>query len=129
MGTMASYRLERDLLGAHVVYPGHPVVLALLVTHVFPSLASAVAPTEHGWSAALGSNDVVGGGDMVTSAMGLLTSVANGTRTVEEAITWAEALWSDSQEGGHVNRVAPGQEQAEIAKPLLRERLSVWPLN
>ena len=129
MGTMASYRLERDLLGGHAIYPGHPVVLALLVTHIFPSLAAAATPTEHGWSAALGSNEITGAGDMVSSAMRLLHGVASRTTTIEEAIAWSNKQWRESAAGGHPDRVERGQEQVDRAMPLLQSRLETWPLK
>jgi hypothetical protein len=105
------------------------VVLALLVTHVFPTLSSAVAPTEQGWSAALGSNDIAGAGDMVSSAIRLPDSIASGTKTIDEAITWGDTLRGDRRAGGHADRVEPGQEQAERVKPRLRDRLAIWPLD
>ena len=128
MGSSASWQRERELLGASAVYPGHPVTLALLITHAYPDLASADAVTEHGWAAAVGSSEIPGGGGEVNVALALLRKVAAGL-PVEEAIAWGDERWTASAAGGHHDRVAPGQAQADAAKALLIERLATWPLT
>lgn len=129
MGSMRGWELEQRLLGDHSVYPGHPLVIALLVSHLYEDLSSAMEPTEFGWPAAVGSNDVPGGGGEVRAGLDVLVSIATGERTVDEAIQWGDARWQESKAGGHVNKVVPGQEQADRIKPLLRDRLETWPLN
>ena len=129
MGTQRGYETEKRLLGRTTIYPGHPVVMALLITHLFDDLASAATPTEHGWSAAVGSSDIPGGGGEVASGLNLLIKVAAGECSLDEAIAWGDERWALSKAGGHADRVEPGQCQAELAKPLLRTRLQTWPMS
>jgi hypothetical protein len=117
------HALEREVLGSPLVYPGHPVAVALMITHVFPDLAAASAPTEHGFPEALGSLMVGGAGGAVSSGLHLLHLVDRGLDldTFEDRL---DEGWS--HEAHAPDRMASGSAQGRLAFAALKERLPAW---
>lgn len=127
-------RTHHDIIGEHAVYPGHPIVLAYIITHVFETYEAATAPSidrwtgqPFGWCEAVGSSTVPGAGGNVHAAVDLLAAVHKG-KTLDEAFAQADRMWRHCDDMGEKrpDRFYEGQAQADRIKPLLRERLSVW---
>lgn len=121
--------LELEILGGAAVYPGHPVTIALLITHAFPSLAAANHVTEEqpgiAYCDALTSPEIPGAGGCVHMALDLLRFLRTAP---EQAIAWADRAWAecDDQRERYPDRWREGQEQAERCKPLLAARADWW---
>lgn len=125
MGSERSWKLERELLGGPVVYPGHPLVIAFLITHVFESLADAtfVDPTQTcAYSAALTSSAIPGGGGEVYQALDLLRLIQKGV-TPTDAVAYIRERWNG---GGHAKAIEPGQQQADQITEAFIERVQEW---
>lgn len=121
-------RDERSFLnGEFSVYPGHPVVLAYIITRVFSSYEEAVKPKEN-IPAAVGSIDIPGSGGCVYSAVDLLTYLKKKTLSIDEAISWADRVWEncDNQKVKNYNRWNKGQKQADSVKEKLCKHLETW---
>src|SRR4051812_31063959 len=91
--------LEREHLnGQFSVYPGHPIVIAYLVTFAYPNLTSALTPdiqpdgAPYGWPSALGNNDIPGAGGCVHSGLYVLKRIRDGL-TVKQSLEQADQTW------------------------------------
>lgn len=102
-----------DLIGEGPVHPGHPLTIALVIMSRFASLDEArLRGGSHNYPAALTEGDIPGAGGEVYSALALLSDIEAGTVSVADAPAEAARRWADSGAGGHTDRVAPGQIQA-----------------
>ena len=102
--------MQKVLRGEHSTYPGHPIVVGLLIMEVYPNVEAASRRTEHGWADALSNSAIPGAGSEVRTALAYLERMAKGSMTPQEAIERARTNWNA---GGHVANVIPGQEQAD----------------
>jgi hypothetical protein len=58
--------------GQYMVYPGHPLVLACAIMHVFDSLDAATDRSDGEYEAALSSSNIPGSGCHVNAALNVL---------------------------------------------------------
>lgn len=117
---------SKQLLGEWPVYPGHPLTIATVIMHCYETLDAAAANTEHNWPAALGNGDVPGAGGEVYVGLDLLLNIRAGKVSIEEAPAEAQARWLRNGAGGHTDRIAPGQEQADRFQELFLSKASEW---
>lgn len=117
----------KKIVSEAAVYPGHPITLAFVIVQVYPTFEEAFKKTEHGWPAALGSNDVPGAGGNVYMALDLLRNLQKGM-SAKEAFAGADASWAacDNQGTRNVPRWREGQEQADRFKARLEASASWW---
>lgn len=107
------------MFNERIVYPGHPLTLALIITDVYPSLAEAEQK-------ALGSREVPGAGGNVHSALDFLRRAMAGN--IDAAIEHANAAWAycDGQRTAQPERWRNGQAQADRVMDELRRGLERW---
>jgi hypothetical protein len=120
--------MTTSLVTEAVVYPGHPVVLALCVISRFASYQSAIKVKEEGGCpAALGDIHVPGSGGCVYLALALLKRLRDET-PFPQVMEWADQAWGrvDDQEQSDKARWRQGQEQADKLKPVLHEQQKWW---
>lgn len=111
------------------VYPGHPITVGLFIMHAFTSLgAAAKREGDHNFTAASRSQDVPGAGGCVGSAMALLHNIADGFYTLDDAASWAAAVWSacDNQKQDNPKRWREGQDQADALLAEYVARAAWW---
>ena len=106
--------------GAHMVYPGHPLLLATIIMSAYPHFAAANAPTPYGWPAALGDTRIPGAGDHVYAAMRCLEIGVEGG-AIDEMVEFARKYWTEGQAGGHAKNVEAGIAQAQAIEPKFRD--------
>ena len=123
--------------GETIVYPGHPITLAYLITFEYASLEAATLKGA-AYPLALENSRIPGAGGNVYNAIDLLRRVRQGV-PIEDALLWADQAWGycDAQARGgndpddpkfgrdhYIARWKKGQEQADKYKERLRERLA-----
>ena len=115
---------DYDIIGEPIVYPGHPVTLAVILLHVYRGrLREAWAKSKHGsWLACENEVNVPSAGGHLTSGCTLIRYVISGEASIDEVIAWGDRMWIGA--GGHKDREVPGQAQADRLKPRLREMLA-----
>lgn len=120
-------RSEREILdGEDHVYPGHGLVIAYIIMHVFDSPAAALATTEHGWPEALSSSAVPGSGDGAYAGCGVIEWMLGGM-TPEDAADQADRSWRRRVQGGAFgNRLDAGQEQADRFRGRFIAKAKTW---
>lgn len=119
------YEYVRQISGDYTVYPGHPLVVALVIMNVFPDFASATEMNGHSYNAALSSSDVPGAGDHVRAAISALNLGRNGA-SVDEVIQFSNDYWTRGNAGGHSKNLKDGQEQSAACEAHFREKLNPW---
>lgn len=117
------YNLETEVLGAPLVYPGHPVAIALMITHVFPDLARASNTGPGRFPAAQESSMVGGAGGNVGGALHLLATASEGDGIAVFENPGFYATTDDRQGAGDVALMT---KQGQVALDALRERLPAW---
>lgn len=114
------------ITGDHVlVYPGHPLVLSLIIMRAFKGYASANAPTEHGWCQALADARIPGAGDHVGAAMRVL-AIGDQGGTIDQMVDSANDYWLRGNAGGHHANVEAGRLQAKALEPVFRAEAGAW---
>lgn len=113
-----------------VVYPGHPVVIALNVVLRFESYAAAIKVAKgKTCPASLGDMRVPGSGGCGYLALALLKKLRDDVPW-PEVMAWADEAWGrvDGQAGvaRYKERWKAGQEQADYYKPELFEKRKWW---
>ena len=115
----------QELTGDWPVYPGHPLVLATAIMHVFGTFEEANEPTSHGWCVALGDSRIPGAGCHVRAAMRTLQMGSQGANP-DAMIAHAMRYWETGQAGGHSKNVDAGKAQAEKIEPHFRAIAAQW---
>lgn len=126
-----------DTLRREFVYPGHPLVIAFLMTKTYDGLSAALAPTDHNRYHALGSQYIPGAGGNVYAAIDFLGWIRKGTFSIEESILHADKYWKScdgmfqrnekrTQDETYHDVWKRGQAQADELKPALMDRLVSW---
>lgn len=118
---------NKTIISEGAVYPGHPVTLALLIMHRYPSLSEAKAPTpSSGFRSALADINIPGAGGEVSGALTLLEKIGAGELNTEDAIEWGKASWARNAENCYADRVVPGQQQADRLSQQFAEKVAGW---
>lgn len=112
----------REVSGADLVFPGHPVVIACAIMALYSSKSQAMAGTELGSIDAMANLTVPGTGDCVRVA---LQAMKNGV-SESEMLDEMNRYWSRSLAGGHIGNVDPGIAQAMKFAPYFRENVGPW---
>ncbi len=119
-----------------VIYPGHPIAIALMIVETFPSLTAATTiAAGRCYCNALGSDKVPGAGGNVHDALDLLTMIVHGERSFAAAFQRANRCWAhcdDQQDSSPLGRLRDrwqrGQVQADALTQKLADTLLWWPL-
>lgn len=108
---------------AQLVYPGHPLVIAVFIMKAFPDLQTALEDGK-----ALRSQLVPGAGGNVHEAIDLLKSMDCSLRTREGVIAAARDYWaqSDDMQNRDPERRLAGQAQAEQIEPEFLQLALTW---
>jgi hypothetical protein len=115
------------------VYPGHPIVIALVIMDTYKSLDEAHARKGE-YPSALANGNIPGAGGNVYNALDVLTHISRGM-TVEDAFEWADGLWAGCDDQKHrsgseqerlQSRWRRGQEQADDLKEDFRKKVADW---
>lgn len=132
---MSTYQQEasfedwvKEMTGSATVHPGHPLVIASAIIRSFDSFAASVASNAQGHSEALSDARIPGTGDHVCDAIETLKMGFEGA-SADDMISFAREQWARGQAGGHVSKVAPGQEQADLIAPWFKARAVKWLSN
>ena len=110
-------------LRRHVVYPGHPLVIATFILAKYGDDLSrafeyAGVISDFRCPAALADNDIPGAGDCVSSALDLLHRIMKGERSPADSIEFAHKRWTaERQDCGYRDRLEPGEAQAKAIEP------------
>ena len=127
---------EWTLLGGEgLVYPGHPITVAFVITHVYDSYEGAVAPCPSGGGSchAVGNHDVPGAGSNVYLAVDLLKHYFVDGWSIEKCFEWADTAWghvdgmAETKDPRWAERYMKGLAQAARVKERLAARLREWP--
>lgn len=127
MSTSRTFEWEKESLGAHIQYPGHPLVLATMIMDRYPSLDIATSrPPGDDFVRALSDSFIPGSGCAVHAALGFLTMSMDGR--LETAKEQADRYWSGWEQQSPANREKGwvGREQARTIEPAFLERLAAW---
>lgn len=122
---MHGHNIIMDITGDQMIYPGHPLVLAVTIMHVFPNFDEANKQTEHGWCEALADPRIPGAGDHVGASMRVLKLGANGCGA-EAMIEYARDYWDRGNAGGLHKNVEAGRAQAAMVETSFRELAKTW---
>lgn len=116
-----------EILGEEPVYSGHPLVLALVIISIFPSLAAATCSRRFQCPEALVDSRIPGAGSSVYAALDFLKLALAGSPEV--ALGRADSWWAqcDGQRLRDPVRWAAGQAQADRVRDRLRAALAAWP--
>ena len=127
MGIMATYEWEKEVLGEHAEYPGHPVILGTMVMDRYECFEHAAARGEgEKYYNAISDSFIPGAGCAVSSTMSVLKLAIE--KNPEAAFAEAERYWKGWEEQSPQNRerAAHGRAQAERAKGMFLARLKAW---
>jgi hypothetical protein len=108
------------------VYPGHPLLVALAITRVFPSLA--VATSKGGtFTKAAEHGSIPGAGCAVWNGIHLLEAIRDGLRP-EDAPAEAERRWLAyvGHQPSYADCVGPGNDAARPFAAEFVERARAW---
>lgn len=117
------------------IHPGHPVVIAFIITKVFPNYDAAAEKWPYG-TAAHTSLLVPGCSGSVSEALRLLQRLRNGA-DFDAVVADADASWALQKDSGypHMDEEArqkvrqnweAGQEEAERYKGPLKAQMEWW---
>lgn len=106
-----------------VVYPGHPLVIAYVISKVYTNPSAALEKTEHNAHHALGSLDVPGAGGEVWAAIDVIKGLRDG-KSPDSVLQLADHRWEMTTFNGHKDAYVDGQLQADEVKTKLNEILT-----
>lgn len=115
----------KEITGSCTVHPGHPLVIACAIIRTFESYKASVAKTNLGHAEAISDGRIPGTGDHVSDAMKMLLMGHSGA-SADEMVLFARNQWINGSAGGHIQKVAPGQEQADLVEPYFRAQVARW---
>lgn len=127
MATPDSLHWEKEHLGEHGVYPGHPIIGACMVMDRYPNLGTARERRPNSDSGnALSDSFIPGAGCAVHAALDTLHFAQ--TQGLEPAYAHAARYWDGWERQNEKNKASAeqGRRQAERIKPYFEARLKVW---
>lgn len=113
-----------ELTQVQTVYPGHPVTIAYFILRTFSSPDAANKRGEN-FKAALTHKDIPGAGGCVHAALDFLDRAH--VAGIENALTWARERWLSETSDGYKDKRDPGQAEADMLTPYVRELFEAWP--
>lgn len=127
MSDSNTYKWEKEVLGTHVVYPGHPIVLACMIMDRYLNLDKATEMREdEQFQAALSDSFIPGAGCAVYSALNTLDSALKDG--AESAYVRANAYWDGfgKQDARNAASAKEGLAQFEQIKARFEHRVALW---
>ena len=111
--------------GNDLVYPGHPLVLAAVVMHLYPSYSQASKKSARAnLPEAVADVHIPGEGKSLFAAMECLSN-GNGGVSVDGMVMWAKSLWEPRQ-AQYPKTFEKCVAQAEVFEATFRELASEW---
>jgi hypothetical protein len=125
-----AHEWAEQIFGERPAYPGHPILLSVLIMDRYQSLAHARLRDAGAIYSNVASDWFIpGAGDAVCSALDVLELAlqAQADATLK-AFAEAERYWAawERQQPGNARSAAAGRELAERAKALFLARLAGW---
>lgn len=127
MPTLNSFKWASAVLGEHIQYPGHPLVLACMVMDRYPSLdAACTVDPGMTFNRALGDSFIPGAGCAVHAALDTLRFAQK--QGLAAACEHAERYWQgwEAQSVQNAEGAAIGRRQAEKLKALFDAKFQAW---
>lgn len=126
LNVMDIFNWEMSNLGAPVVYPGHPVVIACMTMDLFESLEEAAVKREDEKYPALLTSPVPGSGCAMWAAIDLLKGFK---KNPDYSLKRAEEYWINWIEQSPNNMVKgeEGKKQAEKMLDTFKRKIETWP--
>ncbi len=110
-----------------LVYPGHPLHIALLIMETFPDIAAAQSRDDDEFPAALMSEHVKGSAPAVCATLDILERAKKERLSPEEIVEIAQTTWEKSRiEGDNASALQEGLKQGDRLAPIFCERYSKW---
>jgi len=119
---------ELEILGEHLVYPGHPIAIAWLIIQNFPGIKAASNSQKDGGTtspAAVRSQEIPGAGGNVYAGLDFLHHLKLGV-PFEEAVEEANRVWKCYTSYYKDDRRDKGQVQADRCIPLIATKKGWW---
>lgn len=116
-------RFEKRHIGESVRYPGHPIVLAYLITQKYSSLNQALRKNLF-YLKVLEDKDIIGADKNIYAALEFLHQSKN----INFNKAWQEAQedWKTLTDGYNDDVIAHGAKQALMIKEKIIEKLKSW---
>ncbi|HCT05874.1 MAG TPA: hypothetical protein DIW86_10975 [Pseudomonas sp.] len=127
MSTADTYRWADSVLGEHIQFPGHPLVLACMIMDRYPDLASATEVSAGAdFSNAQRDSFLPGTGCAITSALATLRLAAE--RDAGAASAHADRYWDgwEKQSSSNQERAERGRQQAARIHPVFLAKVQAW---
>lgn len=116
-------RFEKRQIGEPVRYPGHPVVIAYLITQKYQSLNEA-SKKGISYPRASEDKDIPGAANSVYAALEFLYRLRDAN--FDTAYKEAQETWKTIAHGYNDDVIAHGAKQALIVKEKVIEKLKSW---
>lgn len=137
MSTVETYQWEQKHLGAHGVYPGHPIVVASMIMDRFKDLDEANAVTEvsggngvQNFKNALSDGFIAGAGDAVSTALTLIANCLKCAPSDVSAVAdnFSARYWDSWEQQSPKNApgAALGRAQALQLRDAFLGRVHAW---
>lgn len=114
--------------GEELVFPGHPLVLAVFVMKYFPSFEMAVDPKGAQQYLAALVSPIPGAGGQIHEALQFLEYIKKGVLTSDEVVIAANKAWAacDGIKVKNPKKFKAGQDQANKLEPEFLELVRTW---
>jgi hypothetical protein len=112
-------------MSRELVYPGHPIHLALEIMALFPSVKAASVPGRQ-FSVALEDHRIPGAGSAVGTALALLRLVEQGKLSPEQAVETSKEWWTENRKDDHAGNIEKGNAQADELKDEFVSTMTAW---
>jgi hypothetical protein len=125
-----AHEWAEQIFGQQPDYPGHPILLSVLIMDRYQSIAHARQRAAGATYSNVASDGFIpGAGDAVCSALDVLEIALEADADAAlKAFAEAERYWAawERQHGVNAQRAAAGRDLAERAKALFLDRLTAW---
>jgi hypothetical protein len=129
MATSDTFTWERSVLGEHIVYPSHPLVLACMIMERYQSFAHAArndSGDKHGFSNASSDSFIPGAGCAVSSSMRALELGLSGNTDAAIALAHDYIEGYRRQNASNEADSDQAQRQGEKVKERFLSHIKVW---